>query len=55
MKVLLVNGSPHSKGCTHTALDAVAEALNEEGIGSDEFWVGNKPLSGCLGCHRAWS
>ena len=52
MKVLLVNGSPHQKGCTHTALDVVAKALNDDGIGCDEFWVGNQAVSGCLGCHR---
>lgn len=52
MKVLLVNGSPHKQGCTHMALDTVAEALNEDGVGSDEFWVGNKAISGCIGCHR---
>lgn len=32
MKVLLVNGSPHVKGCTATALGEVAKALNECGI-----------------------
>ena len=32
MKVLLVNGSPHQKGCTYTALSEVAGALNAEGI-----------------------
>ena len=32
MKVILVNGSPHEKGCTWTALETVAMTLNEEGI-----------------------
>lgn len=50
MKVLLVNGSPHSKGCTYTALCVVQEALEKEGIKADHFWIGNKPLTGCLGC-----
>lgn len=52
MKVLLVNGSPHPKGCTYTALDAVAAALNDDEIGTDIFWIGNKAISGCIGCHR---
>ena len=30
MKVILVNGSPHSHGCTFTALEVVAAALNAE-------------------------
>ena len=29
MKVLLVNGSPHEKGCTYTALEEVAKTLND--------------------------
>lgn len=50
MKVLLVNGSPHKEGCTYTALTEVAETLNKEGISTDIFWVGNKPMSGCIAC-----
>ena len=50
MKVLLVNGSPHKNGCTFTALTAVADALRAEDIGTDIFWTGNKPLSGCVAC-----
>lgn len=50
MKVLLVNGSPHKDGCTYTALAEVANSLNCEGISTDIFWIGNKPLSGCIAC-----
>lgn len=50
MKVLLVNGSPHKEGCTYTALTEVAGALNREGITTEIFWLGSKPLSGCLAC-----
>ena len=50
MKVLLVNGSPHEKGCTFTALSEIADTLKEEGIDSEFFWIGASPLSGCLGC-----
>lgn len=50
MKVILVNGSPHEKGCTYTALSVVAEALNKEGIETEIFWIKNKPISGCIGC-----
>lgn len=52
MKVLLVNGSPHRKGCTFTALSEVASALNEEGIETDFYWIGNKPIGGCIGCFQ---
>ena len=50
MKVLLVNGSPHEKGCTFTALTEVAGALNGEGVDTEFFWIGNKPISGCVAC-----
>ncbi|WP_321417444.1 flavodoxin family protein [uncultured Methanomethylovorans sp.] len=50
MKVLLVNGSPHEKGCTYTALTEVAKTLNEEGIDTDIYWIGTKPLTGCTAC-----
>lgn len=50
MKVVLVNGSPHEKGCTYTALNEVAKTLNEEGIDTEIFWIGIKPLAGCIAC-----
>ncbi|MBC9786457.1 flavodoxin family protein [Heliobacterium chlorum] len=51
MKVLLVNGSPHEKGCTYTALSEVAGALEKQGIETEIFHVGKKPISGCHGCY----
>lgn len=50
MKVLLINGSPHEKGCTYTALREVMGALEAQGIGTELFQVGNKPVAGCIGC-----
>ena len=50
MKVLLVNGSPKKEGCTYTALKEVEKALNEEGIDTEIFWIGTKPISGCIAC-----
>jgi multimeric flavodoxin WrbA len=50
MKVLLVNGSPHAKGCTYTALAEVAGTLNAEGIETEIFQIGTQPLSGCIAC-----
>ncbi len=52
MKVLLVNGSPHKNGCTCTALGAVGDALNQNGVSTDLFWIGTKPIGGCIGCHQ---
>ena len=50
MKVLLVNGSPHAKGCTFTALTEVAGALEKQGVETEIFNLGTKAISGCLGC-----
>lgn len=50
MKVLLINGSPKAKGCTYTALCEVAKALENEGIETEIFHVGNKPIRGCTSC-----
>lgn len=52
MKVLLVNGSPHEKGCTYTALEEVSKALKAEGIETEIFQIGMKPLSGCIACKK---
>ncbi len=50
MQVLLVNGSPHPKGCTFTALSEVAAELERQGIGSQIFQLGTQPIAGCIGC-----
>jgi multimeric flavodoxin WrbA len=50
MKVLLINGSPHEKGCTYTALSEVAAQLSKNGIESEIFWLGIEPLRSCTAC-----
>lgn len=50
MKVLLINGSPHQKGCTYTALAEVAKELEAQGVDSEIFWIGSAPVGGCIGC-----
>lgn len=50
MKVLLVNGSSHEKGCIYTALTEVAGALEKQGIETEIFQLGNKAIFGCIGC-----
>lgn len=50
MKVLLVNGSPHKYGATNLALEEVAKSLKENNIETEIFWLGNKAISGCIGC-----
>ena len=50
MKVILVNGSSHEKGCTYTALREVEKSLNRNDIETEIFWLGAKPIAGCIGC-----
>ena len=50
MKVLLINGSPHKEGCTFTALTEIKNQLEKEGVDSEIFWIGNKPVRGCIAC-----
>ena len=50
MKVLLVNGSGHVEGCTYTALEEVAGALEKNGIETEIIQVGVEPIAGCIGC-----
>jgi len=45
-----VNGSPHVKGCTYTALEEVAGTLDSEGLETEIFHIGSAPLSGCTAC-----
>ena len=52
MKVLLVNGSPHKDGCVFTALCEIAQTLAAEGVESEIFWIGNKPVQGCAACFK---
>lgn len=50
-KVLLINGSPHTGGCTATALSEMIGVFTEEGIGTELITVGNKPIRGCISCN----
>ena len=50
MKVLLLNGSSNLKGCTYTALEEIANTLQEEGIDTEIFQIGAEPLRDCIGC-----
>ena len=55
MKVLLINGSPRKNGNTHLALTEVATTLEAEGLETEIFWIGNKPVRGCTACYACIS
>lgn len=52
MKILMVNGSPHEKGCTYTALREIAGTFQREKIQADIFWIGSRPLYSCVDCGK---
>lgn len=52
MKVLLINGSPHKEGCTFTALSEISNTLKKNGIESEIFHVGTKPIANCIACGK---
>ena len=55
MKALLINGSPHVKGCTKRALQEVEKVLNEKDIETEWLEVGTKDIRGCIGCYYCMS
>lgn len=52
MKVLLVNGSSRKDGCTGVALERAANALAEEGIDTEIYFIGNSALPDCIACRK---
>ncbi len=51
MKVILLNGSAHLKGCTFRALQEVEKSLNDEGIETEIIFIGNSDNRGCISCN----
>lgn len=54
MKALLINGSPHEKGCTYTALRELADTLEAEGIETEIVQAGKTAhaCNACASCKR---
>lgn len=50
MKVLLLNGSPHEKGCTYTALMEVVKVFAAEAIDYEVLQLGKGAIHGCTAC-----
>lgn len=49
-KVILLNGSPHAKGCTWAALNEMIQVFEKENIETELVHVGNKDIRGCISC-----
>lgn len=52
MKVLMINGSPHAKGNTATALNEMVKIFDAEEIETKIVHVGNKVVRGCIDCRK---
>lgn len=49
-KVLLINGSPHTRGCTAAALEEMIKVFHSEGVETELVNIGNKVIRGCISC-----
>ena len=49
-KVLLINGSPHEKGCIFTALEEMIKIFDKESIETELIFIGTKEVRGCIAC-----
>lgn len=50
-KVLLLNGSPHIKGCVARAFDELEKTFHECGVETERIEIGNKDIRGCISCN----
>lgn len=51
MKVLMINGSPHSEGNTAIALKEMKKIFEKNEIEVEVIHVGNKAIRGCIACN----
>ena len=51
MKVLMINGSPHAKGNTYTALHEMEKIFAENCIDTEIVHIGNQAVRGCIACY----
>ena len=54
MKVMMINGSPHSKGNTALALAEMQKIFDAEGVEVSTVHVGNKLVRGCIACRKCF-
>lgn len=52
MKALLINGSPHQRGCTYTALHEVEKTLQQHSVVTEMLHIGSRTISGCIACMK---
>ena len=50
MKVLLLNGSPHTNGVNSIALQEMTTVFEQNGIETEIIHIGNQAVRGCIAC-----
>ena len=54
MKVLIINGSPHSKGNTSIAINEMVKIFDAAEVETNIVQVGNKAIRGCVACRHCF-
>ena len=54
MKALCIIGSPNNNGSTAYIVDKIIEGMNECGIISTRYCLGNQKINYCLGCKKCY-
>jgi len=52
MKVLMINGSPHTDGNTMIALKEMEGVFAKEGIETEIIHIGSQDVRGCIACYK---
>lgn len=52
MRVLMINGSPHKNGNTSIGLQEMDKIFQQNGIETENLWIGNKDIRGCIVCYH---
>ncbi|MBQ9940606.1 MAG: flavodoxin family protein [Clostridia bacterium] len=52
MKVLIINGSPKKNGNTAYAINEMVKVFEKNGVETEIVHIGNKSVSGCIGCRK---
>lgn len=50
MKVLIINGSPHTNGATYRAIEEMNNVFTSNNVETEIITIGNKDIRGCVAC-----
>ncbi len=50
-KIVILNGSPHEKGCTAALIDEISKAAGVQGAEVKSYYLQGMDINGCQGCY----